>query len=156
MFVLRSKHQHLLRKARERGATEARFTSDRIVGEARAARMVAEQFLKRLGEDLNEARAEIKRLTDIIVEMKREGREVGHPVDEQWGAYTTAEADAERSERLRDPEYAKRTAQVVEDPESHEQQPTTDGGAHTGYTDMVELERAAKTALEADLPDMGG
>lgn len=117
--------------------------SARLVGEARGSRHAAEQFLKRMGEDLNEARAEIRRLTDVIIELKRGGHEVARPVGQVWDPYTTAEADAARAAQLRD-----------EDPESHEQLPTTDGGPRSGYLEHLELEQAAREALESEIQDL--
>jgi len=113
--------------------------SERLLGEARGSRHAAEEFIKRIGEDLNEARAEIRRLTDIIVELKRGGHEVSRPVGQVWEPYTTTEADAARAAQLR---------------ESHEQSPTTDGGPHSGYLEQMELERAAQQALESEIEEL--
>ena len=137
-LVSAREHQRLLDAQAAATAENAR-----LLGEARGSRHAAEQFLKRMGEDLNEARTEIRRLTDVIIELKRGGHEVARPVGQVWEPYTTAEADAARAAQLRDA-----------DPESHEQQPTTDGGPHTGYLERLELVQAARQALESEIQDL--
>lgn len=159
-FVSLARHQRLMIEAeaagRERGAMEATTAGARVLAEARTAKVLAERFAKRLERDLDKAQAEVRRLTDIIIEMKKEGRSLPAPIDETWESYTTAEADTARARQLADPEYQKRMAEIEEHEElaSHQQMPTTDGGPHTGYADALELEAAARRAIESELPPM--
>ena len=95
-------------------------------------------------KQLEASQAEVRRLTDAILDMRKDGFSPQGPQDEAWSPYTTEEADLMRM------------GASGEVPESHEQTPTTDGGPDSDYALRLELERSAQTALEADLPAWTG
>lgn len=152
-WISRRRHLEMMIEAEARVRASGLSQVERVAAEARGNMMIAKRFSDRLERDLDDAKKTIEKLMDTIVELKREGRELPHPPEERWRTYTTEEADQMRMAEIDSEALAQRTA-IMERPEHHEQIPSTDGGAHTGYIDALELERAAQRALESELPDV--
>jgi len=79
--------------------------------------------------ELREARAEIKRLTNVIIQLKERGYALRpEDTDERWGSYSMDEVEAE----------------MVEQPRQVSRAPTP------AESDVLDIEREIRAALEAD------
>ena len=113
---------------------------------------MARAIVVQLEKQLEASQKEVRRLTDVILDLKKGGYELPHPSDEHWGTSSTAEGDAAHMAKGLEVHIPTDFPGEMDGGGSHEQEPYTDGGPQTDYALRAELERAAEEALNADLP----